>query len=65
MDIRSFALDHEVNLMVIDPGFLTRMHAIVANYHQDSHELHLEEWLARPRQQKYLDNVARLTSALQ
>ena len=65
MDIRSFALDHEVNLMIIDPGFLTRMHTIAENYHQDSHELHLQEWLARPRHQKYLDNVARLTSALQ
>ncbi|GAA1761550.1 cardiolipin synthase [Kocuria aegyptia] len=65
MDIRSFALDHEVNLMVIDPGFLTRMHALVDSYHEDSHELDLGDWLARPRHQKYLDNLARLTSALQ
>ena len=65
MDIRSFALDHEVNLMVIDPDFLARMQVLVQGYHEDSHELDLDSWLARPRHQKYLDNVARLTSALQ
>ncbi|MGQ1799104.1 phospholipase D-like domain-containing protein [Kocuria oceani] len=65
MDIRSFVLDHEVNLMVIGEEFVARMDEVVQGYHEASHELELGPWLDRPRRQKYLDNAARLTSALQ
>ncbi|MEX5269743.1 cardiolipin synthase [Kocuria sabuli] len=65
MDIRSFVLDHEVNLMVTGRDFTARLDAIVEGYRRDSHELDLEDWLARPWYQKYLDNTARLTSAVQ
>ncbi|MEX5298585.1 hypothetical protein RCG67_07370 [Kocuria sp. CPCC 205292] len=64
-DIRSFALDHGVHLMVVDPGFRTGRQDVVQSYHEDSHELDPNSWPARPRHQEYLDNVARLTSALQ
>ncbi|MFI7481315.1 cardiolipin synthase [Kocuria sp. M1R5S2] len=65
MDIRSFVLDHEVNLMVVSADFVGRLDEIVTGYRRNSHELALEDWLARPWYQKYLDNTARLTSALQ
>ncbi|GAA1757084.1 phospholipase D-like domain-containing protein [Kocuria aegyptia] len=65
MDIRSFVLDHEVNLMVVGPDFVARLEELVADYRQHCHELQLEDWLARPWYQKYFDNTARLTSALQ
>ncbi|MUN64922.1 cardiolipin synthase [Kocuria sediminis] len=65
MDIRSFALDHEVSLLVIDSEFVHRMRTVVQSYHTDSHQLDLQTWLSRPWYQKYLDNTARLTSALQ
>ncbi|MFI7744810.1 cardiolipin synthase [Kocuria rhizosphaericola] len=65
MDIRSFVLDHEVNLMVVDRDFVGRLDELVAGYRERSHELELADWLARPWYQKYLDNTARLTSALQ
>ncbi|MFI7584230.1 cardiolipin synthase [Kocuria sp. M1N1S27] len=65
MDIRSFVLDHEINLMVAGRQFLSRLDDVVAGYREHSHELRLEDWLARPWYQKYLDNTARLTSALQ
>ncbi|MCJ8503748.1 phospholipase D-like domain-containing protein [Kocuria flava] len=65
MDIRSFVLDHEVNLLVVGQEFVGRLDEVVAGYREHSHELGLEEWLARPWYQKYLDNTARLTSALQ
>lgn len=65
MDIRSFVLDHEVNLLVVDPDVVGRLDGIVAGYREHCHELELATWLARPWHQKYLDNTARLTSALQ
>ncbi|MEX5300411.1 cardiolipin synthase [Kocuria sp. CPCC 205292] len=65
MDIRSFVLDHEVNLLVSGRDFVGRLDELVDDYRQHSHELELEDWLARPWYQKYLDNTARLTSALQ
>ncbi len=65
MDIRSFVLDHEVNLLVSSQDVVGRLDELVADYREHSHELELEDWLARPWYQKYLDNTARLTSALQ
>jgi cardiolipin synthase A/B len=65
MDIRSFVLDHEVNLLVVGAEFVGRLEDLVAGYRQHCHELQLEDWLARPWYQKYFDNTARLTSALQ
>ncbi|MGQ1838880.1 cardiolipin synthase [Kocuria turfanensis] len=65
MDIRSFVLDHEVNLLVAGEQFVDRMDEVVAGYREHSHELQLADWLARPWYQKYADNTARLTSALQ
>ncbi|GEO94436.1 phospholipase D-like domain-containing protein [Kocuria turfanensis] len=65
MDIRSFVLDHEVNLLVVGAEFVGRLDGVVAGYRENSHELELADWLARPWYQKYLDNTARLTSALQ
>ncbi|WP_298584829.1 cardiolipin synthase [uncultured Kocuria sp.] len=65
MDIRSFVLDHEVNLLVVDQDFVSCLDELVDDYRQHSHELELADWLARPWYQKYLDNTARLTSALQ
>lgn len=65
MDIRSFTLDLEINLMITDTDFVARMREVEHAYQQGSHELELEIWLARPWYQKYLDHAARLTSALQ
>jgi cardiolipin synthase len=65
MDIRSFALAHEINLLIIDPGVVSDLGAVVGRYHSQCEELELGAWLARPWHRKYLDNAARLTSALQ
>jgi cardiolipin synthase len=65
MDIRSFVLDHEINLLISDEDFVARMDEVVERYRAQSHELQLEEWLARPWHEKYFDNTARLTSPLQ
>jgi cardiolipin synthase A/B len=65
LDIRSFALDHEINLMIIDPGVVAALEAVAEDYHRDSQGLDLDAWLGRPWYRKYVDNAARLTSALQ
>lgn len=65
MDIRSLVLNLEVNLLVCDRGFVSRMHDVVAGYARASSVLDLDEWMSRSLSQKYLDNVCRLTSGLQ
>ncbi|BDZ63957.1 cardiolipin synthase [Agromyces mangrovi Wang et al. 2018] len=65
MDIRSFLLNMEISLLVRGEQFVTDMRAVEAKYREDSRELTLEEWLQQPLRSTVLDNLARLTSALQ
>lgn len=65
MDMRSFTLNLEVNLMVCDREFVQRMKAVEHDYRNASHSLRLEDWLSRPWHKKYLDNLCRLTADLQ
>ncbi len=65
MDMRSFSLDFEVSVMVWGGTFLQRLRAIENDYREHSRELTLDEWLVRPRLSRALDNVARLTAAVQ
>ncbi len=65
MDIRSFSLNMEVSVMVHGAEFVQRMRAIEASYRAQSRELHLDEWVQRPRGEKVRDSLARLTSSLQ
>ena len=65
MDMRSFALNHEVSLMVTGGDIVQRFRAVEDSYRALSRELTLEEWRGRPWRKKYVDNAMRLTSALQ
>ncbi len=65
MDMRSFQLNMEVSLMVRSPSFVQQLRAVEDGYRRDSRELTLEEWLKQPLRSTVLDNLARLTSALQ
>lgn len=65
MDMRSFTLDAEISIMIRDPDFLRRLRAIEDSYREHSKELQLDQWMARPLIRKMLDNMARLTAALQ
>ena len=65
MDMRSFSLDFEISVMIWGGTFLQRLRAIENDYRDKSRELTLEEWLARPALSRALDNVARLTAAVQ
>jgi cardiolipin synthase len=65
MDIRSFELNMEVSLLVRGASFVSEMRAVEDGYRRDSRELTLEEWMRQPIRSTVLDNLARLTSALQ
>lgn len=65
MDMRSFQLNFEVSMLTFGGDVVTGLRRAVEEYRADSDELSLEEWLGRPWVARYVDNVARLTSALQ
>lgn len=65
MDMRSFQLNMEVSLMVRGRSFVEEMRKVEDGYRRDSRELTLEEWMKQPLRSTVLDNLARLTSALQ
>jgi cardiolipin synthase len=65
MDMRSFALNHEVSMMLTGSDIVARFRKVEDDYRALSRELTAEEWSRRPFVQRYLDNTMRLTAALQ
>ncbi|HET9304328.1 MAG TPA: cardiolipin synthase [Propionibacteriaceae bacterium] len=65
MDIRSFNLDFEISVMCLSRSLTTAMRKVEDHYRSLSRELTLAEWGRRPLGKRYIDNVMRLTSALQ
>ncbi|QGH68775.1 cardiolipin synthase [Pseudactinotalea sp. HY158] len=64
MDERSLSLHMELMVMFSGESIVADLRAVEDDYRARSRELHLEEWLARPYREQWLDNVMRLTSAL-
>ncbi|WGL52348.1 cardiolipin synthase [Nocardioides sp. BP30] len=65
MDMRSFALNYEISLMVPDPAVVRDLCSVQDHYRSISRELTLAEWQRRSPGARYVDNVMRLTAALQ
>src|SRR5688500_9729118 len=65
MDMRSFALNYEISLMLLGRGVVTAMREVEDIYRGLSRELGLEEWSLRPARTRYVDTVMRLTAGLQ
>ena len=65
MDMRSFHLDYEISLMILGPDFVNQLQDVAQDYRAVSTPLQLESWNRRPWPGRYVDNVMRLTSALQ
>ncbi len=65
MDMRSFGLNYEISLLTFGGDAVTDLDALAAAYRSVSTELTLSQWLQRPLHLRYVDNVMRLTSALQ
>ncbi|MDE0545189.1 cardiolipin synthase [Microbacterium sp. C7(2022)] len=65
MDMRSFGLNMEITMLVRGAEFTEQMRGVEDTYRSLSRELTLEEWMKQPLRSTVLDNLARLTSALQ
>jgi cardiolipin synthase len=65
MDMRSFGLNMEISMLVRGEEFVRQMREVEDKYRSLSRHLTLEEWEKQPLRSTVLDNLARLTSALQ
>ena len=65
MDMRSFGLNLEISMLVRGSEFVDQMRTVEDRYRSLSRELTAEEWKKQPLRSTVLDNLARLTSALQ
>ncbi|MGB4135393.1 MAG: cardiolipin synthase [Microbacterium sp.] len=65
MDMRSFGLNLEISMLVRGEEFVSEVREVEDRYRTLSRELTLEEWRQQPLRSTVLDNLARLTSALQ
>jgi cardiolipin synthase A/B len=65
MDMRSFALNYEISVMLLGPEIVARVREVEDTYRSLSRELTLQEWQGRSPGSRYVDNLMRLTAALQ
>lgn len=65
MDMRSFGLNYEVTLLSSCGDLVPKLRTCADEYRAASRLLTLEEWKQRNWGLRYLDNVLRMTSALQ
>ena len=64
LDIRSLSLHMELMVLVQGRDFVDDMRLVEDDYRAQSRLLTLEAWRQRPRREKALDNLMRLTSSL-
>jgi len=65
MDLRSFALNYEVCMMLLGPDAVGQLRQVEDAYRALCRPLTQEEWARRPQRTRYVDTVMRLTAALQ
>jgi cardiolipin synthase len=65
MDMRSFSLNYEVTVMMLGRDVVGRLRLVEDEYRRLSSELDLPTWRQRSARSRYVDNVMRLTAALQ
>lgn len=64
LDIRSFALNAELGLLVYDAAVVSQVAAIESDYLAHSHHMTLQQWCRRPAWQRSREGLARLADAL-
>jgi cardiolipin synthase len=64
IDIRSFALNAEVNFIVYDRAVIAKLRAVQESYLAESDLLDLPTWRQRPLAQRVAQNLARLADSL-
>lgn len=65
LDMRSFGLNYEISLLVARGNLIDELSELAETYRAQSTLLTEEVWSQRPLLKRYVDNVMRLTSALQ
>jgi len=65
MDMRSFSLNMEISVMLLGKDMVNAVNEVQNHYREISSEITLSQWRRRPRMQRWIDNVARLTATLQ
>lgn len=65
LDMRSFGLNYEISMMIIKGNLIQELNDLTAQYQEVCLKLTLDTWNQRSWGRRYLDNVMRLTSALQ
>ena len=64
IDIRSFALNAEINLLIYDPDVIAQLKLVQEGYFAKSELLSLEQWRKRPLIARTCHGVARLADTL-
>lgn len=64
-DMRSFSLNAEITTMLLGESSVRELNKVMDAYEAESTLLTSEVWEQRPRGQRWLDNVGRLTAVLQ
>jgi cardiolipin synthase len=64
IDIRSFALNAEINMLIYDPKVAAKLHALQERYFANSHLVDLTEWRKRPLLVRTAQSIARLADSL-
>lgn len=64
VDLRSFQLNEEVSLLLLDEASVATLEAQQRRYIADSDPLDLDAWRARPVLRKFAENLARLMGPL-
>jgi len=64
IDIRSFALNSEINLLIYDPEVVASLRAVQERYFSNSARLTQEEWDRRSLFSRVVENTARLADSL-
>lgn len=64
LDLRSFELNFELSLIAFDHEFSAATRALQRAYESRSRALRLDEWRARPRSRRLLENAVQMMSPL-
>jgi cardiolipin synthase len=63
--MRSLTLNLEITLLAYDRGVVAALREVEASYREHSDAVDLDAWRRRPLGRQLLENMARLTAALQ
>ena len=64
IDIRSFQLNEEVNIILTNPETVGKIVSVQLLSLMRSDKINLDDWARRPRHEAFLENIARLISPL-